>query len=104
MSSLAEGGGLTLIPVNCGVPPAIVTWIKARTFAWHYRDLMREPVSSAPYGRDLELAVIERDIPHALAFPCRRVVEGWINAETMRPVDVRPTHWRPWVRLSDTRA
>jgi hypothetical protein len=64
---------------------------------------MWEPVSSAPYGHDLELAVIEREIPHALAFPCRRVLDGWINAETMKPVAVRPTHWRPWVRLSDMR-
>ena len=57
---------------------------------------MWQPISSAPYGHDLELSVIENDVPHALAFPCRRVVDGWVNAATLRPVDVRPTHWRPW--------
>jgi hypothetical protein len=24
------------------------------------------------------------------------VWEGWINAKSIRLVDVRPTHWRPW--------
>jgi hypothetical protein len=57
---------------------------------------MWQPISSAPYGRDLQLSVIDGDVPHSLAFPCRRVLEGWVNAATMKPVDVRPTHWRPW--------
>ena len=26
----------------------------------------------------------------------RRVLDGWINAETNRRINVRPTHWRPW--------
>jgi hypothetical protein len=30
------------------------------------------------------------------AVPCRRVLHGWVYAETMRPVDVHPTHWQPW--------
>ncbi len=33
-----------------------------------------KPVSTAPFDRDLELAVIDRDRPHALAFPCRRIL------------------------------
>jgi len=41
-----------------------------------------KPISTAPYTGDLELAVIDRDGPHAVAFPCRRVVGGWIAAET----------------------
>ncbi len=57
---------------------------------------MWQPIYSAPYGHDLELSVIENDVPHALAFPCRRVEEGWVNAATLRSVDVRPTHWRLW--------
>jgi hypothetical protein len=57
---------------------------------------MWQPVSSAPFDRDLELAVIERDCPHCLVFPCRRTPGGWINAETKGRIDVRPTHWRPW--------
>jgi hypothetical protein len=57
---------------------------------------MWQSVSSAPFDQDLELAVIDYDGPHALVFPCRRVLGGWIDAETNRRVDVRPTHWRPW--------
>jgi hypothetical protein len=55
-----------------------------------------QPISSAPFDRDLELAVIDRDGPHALVFACRRVPSGWINAESKQRIDVRPTHWRDW--------
>jgi hypothetical protein len=55
-----------------------------------------KPISTAPYTGDLELAVIDRDGPHAVAFPCRRVVGGWIAAETNKWIKVRPTHWRIW--------
>jgi hypothetical protein len=55
-----------------------------------------QPITSAPFDRDLELAVIDRDGPHALAFPCQRLLCGWVNAETKRMLDVRPTHWRDW--------
>ena len=55
------------------------------------------PISTAPYERDLELAVMDKDEPHALVFPCRRVPGGWINAELRKWIDVRPTHWREWV-------
>jgi hypothetical protein len=57
---------------------------------------MWQPISSAPYDLDLELAVIDEGGPHMLVFPCRRVLDGWINAETNRRINVRPTHWRPW--------
>jgi hypothetical protein len=56
---------------------------------WH-------PISSAPFDRDLELAVIDRDGPHALVFPCRRILGSWINAETKERINVHPTHWREW--------
>jgi len=55
-----------------------------------------KPISTAPYAGDLELAVIEKDGPHPVAFPCRRVVGGWIAAETNKWIKVRPTHWRVW--------
>ncbi len=55
-----------------------------------------EPISTAPLDRDLELAVMDRDGAHALIFPCRRTLGGWINTQTGRPIDVRPTHWREW--------
>ncbi len=57
---------------------------------------MWHPISSAPFDRDLELAVIDREGPHALVFPCRRVLHGWINAGTRRQIEVNPTHWREW--------
>ncbi len=55
-----------------------------------------KPVSTAPFDRALELAVIDRDGPHALAFPCRRILAGWIDAETKERIDLNPTHWREW--------
>jgi hypothetical protein len=53
-------------------------------------------ITTAPFDRELELAVIDSDGQHALVFPCRRVTEGWVNAETEERIYVRPTHWRPW--------
>jgi hypothetical protein len=55
-----------------------------------------QPIESAPFDLDLELAVIDRDGPHALAFACRRSQGGWIGAQTRRQIEVRPTHWREW--------
>jgi len=60
---------------------------------------MWQPISTAPFDRDLELAVIdEGGEAHALVFPCRRAPGGWIDAKTLEPVKVRPTHWREWSR------
>jgi hypothetical protein len=53
------------------------------------------PIATAPFDRELELAVLEGDGAHALAFPCRRA-GGWINARTKHQIDVRPAHWREW--------
>jgi hypothetical protein len=53
-------------------------------------------IDSAPFERDLEVAVIDFDGPHSFAFPCRRILGGWIKAETKCRVDIRPTHWRNW--------
>jgi hypothetical protein len=57
---------------------------------------MWQQVSTAPFDRDLELAVIDDDGPHALVFPCRRILNGWMKVETKERLDVRPTHWREW--------
>jgi hypothetical protein len=65
----------------------------------HY-SRMWENISGAPFDRDLELAVIDCDGPHSLVFPCRRVLGGWLDAETGRQIQVRPTHWRPWHQAS----
>ena len=55
-----------------------------------------QPITTAPFDRDLELAVIDREGPHALVFPCRRVLKGWVSSEATKPVEVHPTHWRDW--------
>ena len=34
---------------------------------------MWQSIPSAPFDRDLELAVIDDDGTHALVFPCRRI-------------------------------
>ena len=56
-----------------------------------------QPAASAPFDRQLELAVIDRRGTHALVFPCRRDPEGWIDAQTGRRIEVVPTHWREWM-------
>jgi hypothetical protein len=55
-----------------------------------------EGISTAPYDRDLELAVIERDRVHPLVFACRRTASGWVKMPTRERVSISPTHWRPW--------
>jgi hypothetical protein len=55
-----------------------------------------QAIATAPFDRDLELAVIDADGPHALVFPCRRTLRGWIKAGSNERVDVHPTHWRDW--------
>ena len=54
------------------------------------------PISTAPFDRDLEIAVINYDGTHILAFPVRRILGSWINAETKGRIEVHPTHWREW--------
>ncbi len=55
-----------------------------------------QPISSAPFDRNLELAVIDYDGGHALVFPCRRILRGWITSETKERINVQPSHWREW--------
>ena len=57
---------------------------------------MWEPIASAPFDRDLELAVLKDGGEHALVFPCRRVPGGWVDAKSGRWLPVHPTHWREW--------
>jgi hypothetical protein len=56
------------------------------------------PISDAPFDRDrdLELRVADSGGVRAISFPCRRILGGWIKAETETRVDLRPTHWRDW--------
>jgi hypothetical protein len=54
-----------------------------------------KPIDTAPFDRDVELAVIDSSGVHALAFPCRRVFGGWVNAQTKKRLYyLLPTHWR----------
>jgi hypothetical protein len=55
-----------------------------------------ETIATAPYDRDLELAVVEEEHIHALVFACRRAAYGWIRASTSERILVNPTHWRLW--------
>lgn len=54
-------------------------------------------IASAPFGSDLEVAVLDGQGIHRLAFPCRRILGGWMDANTKeRLVQLQPTHWRMW--------
>jgi hypothetical protein len=94
---LVAGHNSRTFPPDIAVATADLIWIKERRNRWafHLKD-MWQPISSAPLDRDLELAVIDIDGPHALVFPCQRILGGWINAQTKQRLDVRPTHWREW--------
>ncbi|WFP78275.1 hypothetical protein QAZ22_10955 [Mesorhizobium sp. WSM4906] len=65
---------------------------------------MWNPIASAPFGRSLELAVLDEDGLHALVFPCEKGREGWRDAVTGVRVDIRPTHWREWDPRKDETA
>ena len=47
-----------------------------------------EEIATAPYDRDLELAVVEGDHVHQLVFPCRRTPAGWVKVVTHERVAV----------------
>jgi hypothetical protein len=57
---------------------------------------MWQQIATAPFDADIEIAVIDRDGAHALVFPCRRILGGWMKAETKERLEVHPTHWRRW--------
>ncbi len=56
---------------------------------WH-------PIATAPFNRDLEVAVMEGSDVHTLVVSCRRAPQGWVSAATGKRIDVNPTHWREW--------
>jgi hypothetical protein len=74
---------------------AILILIKAGGGERHNSRAMWNDIETAPFDRDLELAVIDNGV-HALVFPCVRMSDGWHHAVTLKPVDVTPTHWRQW--------
>jgi hypothetical protein len=64
---------------------------------------MWQPIASAPFDHDLELAVIDGIGTHVLVFACRRILGGWMNAATKERLEVHPTHWRHWGGEADSR-
>jgi hypothetical protein len=62
------------------------------------------PITSAPFERDIELAVLDQNGEHSVTFACRRSAEGWLSARSNRPIDIRPTHWRQWIEKSEAAA
>jgi hypothetical protein len=67
-----------------------------RPLAAENKNMVWQPISIAPFDRDLELAVRDAGELHALIFPCRRILGGWVNAATREHICVNPTHWRHW--------
>jgi hypothetical protein len=67
-----------------------------RPLAAENKNMVWQPISIAPFDRDLELAVRDGGDLHVLDFPCRRIPGGWIKAATKERICVGPTHWRHW--------
>jgi hypothetical protein len=74
---------------SCDLPQNERSFGRHAFMMWHH-------IATAPFDCDLELAVIDGDGQHALVFPCRRILGGWMNAETKERLEVHPTHWRRW--------
>jgi hypothetical protein len=50
-------------------------------------------IETAPFDRELELAVIDGHVG-VLDVSYLRHGDGWLDAETLKPVQVSATHWR----------
>jgi hypothetical protein len=50
-------------------------------------------IATAPLHREIELAIIDGDVG-VLGFCGLRHTNGWLDAETLKPVTVAATHWR----------
>jgi len=57
---------------------------------------MWQEISTAPFNRDLELAVIDPTGERPIAFPCRRVLGGWVRADYNARINLHPAYWREW--------
>jgi hypothetical protein len=57
-----------------------------------------QPISTAPFGLDIEVCVFEKGEPVALVFPCHRTHQGWVKAGTQKVLNIAFTHWRRWPR------
>ena len=50
-------------------------------------------IETAPFDRELELAVIDGEIRTVGRF-CLRHGDDWLDVETLKPIKVTATHWR----------
>jgi hypothetical protein len=50
-------------------------------------------IASAPFDREIEVAIIDEEIG-VLSSSCLRHGNGWLDAETLRPIELTATHWR----------
>ena len=50
-------------------------------------------IATAPFDRAIEVATIDGNtsVPGG---SCLRHGDGWLDTETLRPVEIRATHWR----------
>jgi hypothetical protein len=53
-------------------------------------------VSTAPTDIDLEVGVMDKTDVVTLVFAVRKEKFYWADAKTKKPVNIEPTHWRPW--------
>ena len=53
-------------------------------------------IASVPLECDLEVAVIDKAGIYPIGFACRYRDGIWINANTRKPLEINPTHWREW--------
>lgn len=57
------------------------------------RDGEWQRASTTPFDRDIELAILNYNGAHAIVFPCRRILGGWIGADTKEKlISLQPTH------------
>lgn len=50
-------------------------------------------IASAPFDREIDIAIIGEDI-NVSGGSCLRHGDGWLDAETLKPVEMTATHWR----------
>ncbi|WP_426408513.1 hypothetical protein [Bradyrhizobium ganzhouense] len=50
-------------------------------------------IACAPFDREIEVATIDANI-NVPGASCLRHGDGWLDAETLRPLEITATHWR----------
>jgi hypothetical protein len=60
---------------------------------------MWQDISTAPPEQYLAIAAIDTEV-QAMMFPCVLTIDGWLNAETMKQLEISPTHWRKWPAMT----